>query len=472
MAPSRASTSQASNINSVYTLSLLSEYNHTLDSLPLDLSRNFADLRELDAVLSSSIASITMKIQRLTQVVEEGSMSKQERLMLLTAIADEATRLKLGGEDKIRVACQAADNLKGHTNHMRTLLSLIPSFDMSALDRKTTYPHISTRSYMPIPENSRRKRGNYGSIMTTAQDVSPAKRKRIHRDDDIDVVGGKSPRKEKTGEAGASRSRNGARSRKPERAPSPAESILSVTSHTVLPIAQPYANSSRAAGSTSRSANTANRRSKTQVVPQAYDDPIPNGSTSRRDIFPGPPASSTGHPSLPLPYGNGSNGLHNYDISTSHVMTTDWAGPPLHGQLEGPGMPVARNAHTGMSIGPAGVLTPNLPLGHANDAPSVAADTATEIGDGDGDGDGEGDDRRYCFCNGVSYGEMIACDDENCEREWFHITCIGLTVPPQGSWFCEACRAKQRNAKRGARSNKKRVGGGGARSGGKAANNS
>ena len=212
MAPSR---SQASNINSVYTLSLLSEYNHTLDSLPLDLSRNFADLRELDAVLSSSMASIIVKIRNLTHTIENGSSSKQDRLILLADIADEAARLKLGGEDKIRVACQAADNLGGHIDHMRILLGQIPSFDASVLSKKTTYPHISTRSYMPIPENSRRKRNNYGSIMNSAPDVSPAKRKRNPRDDDIDITGGKSPRKDnRFGDAGPSRSRNGARSRK------------------------------------------------------------------------------------------------------------------------------------------------------------------------------------------------------------------------------------------------------------------
>jgi len=215
MVPSRAPKSQQpSNINTVYTLSLVSEYTHTLDTLPLDLSRNFADLRELDAVLSSSMASITMKIQQLTQVIEEGALSKQERLLLLTQIADEASRLKLGGEDKIRVACQAADNLRGNINHMRTLLSFVPSFDMSVLNRKTTYPHISSRSYMPIMEGSRRKRGNYSSIMSTGQDHSPAKRKRNHKDDDIDIAGMKSPRKERNGEAGPSRARNSVRSRR------------------------------------------------------------------------------------------------------------------------------------------------------------------------------------------------------------------------------------------------------------------
>ncbi|KAI9570155.1 hypothetical protein HD554DRAFT_2170337 [Boletus coccyginus] len=465
MAPSRASTSQASNINSVYSLSLLSEYNHSLDSLPLDLSRNFADLRELDAVLSSSMASIIIKITTLTQIIEDGSSSNQERLILLADIAEDAARLKLGGEDKIRVACQAADNLKGHIDHMRVLLGQIPSFDVSVLNRRTTFPHISTRSYMPIPENSRRKRGNYGSIMNSAPDVSPAKRKRNPRDDDIDVTGGKSPRKDnKFGDAGPSRSRNGVRSRKPDRAPSPAESVLSVTSHIPPATSQPHVTTSRATAHPGRG-NNANRRPKIQAASQSYDDSLPNGATTRRDVFPGPPTASTNHPSLPLPYSNGTNGLHNYDLSNGHAMANDWPGPPPHGQLEGPGMPVTRNAQ---SIGPVSVVTPILPMGPANDhTASAAADTATEAGEGEG----EGDDRTYCFCDGVSYGEMIACDDDDCEREWFHLNCIGLASVPDGSWFCEVCRAKQKNAKRAARGGRKRVGGG-ARSGAKAANNS
>lgn len=44
---------------------------------------------------------------------------------------------------------------------------------------------------------------------------------------------------------------------------------------------------------------------------------------------------------------------------------------------------------------------------------------------------------RYCYCNGVSYGEMVACDKEDCEREWFHLSCVGLSKPPgkSGKFF-------------------------------------
>ena len=66
------------------------------------------------------------------------------------------------------------------------------------------------------------------------------------------------------------------------------------------------------------------------------------------------------------------------------------------------------------------------------------------------------DDQRYCFCNNVSYGDMIGCDDDDCEREWFHLGCVGLSKPPQGTWYCDAClerRTQQakNKAKRGVR---------------------
>lgn len=46
---------------------------------------------------------------------------------------------------------------------------------------------------------------------------------------------------------------------------------------------------------------------------------------------------------------------------------------------------------------------------------------------------------RYCICNQVSYGDMVACDNEDCPFEWFHYACVGITQPPKGKWFCPQC---------------------------------
>lgn len=48
----------------------------------------------------------------------------------------------------------------------------------------------------------------------------------------------------------------------------------------------------------------------------------------------------------------------------------------------------------------------------------------------------------YCFCRLGSFGNMIGCDNEECPIEWFHYSCVGLTEPPRGSWYCPTCALK------------------------------
>ncbi|KAG6026647.1 hypothetical protein E4U19_002527 [Claviceps sp. Clav32 group G5] len=50
---------------------------------------------------------------------------------------------------------------------------------------------------------------------------------------------------------------------------------------------------------------------------------------------------------------------------------------------------------------------------------------------------------RYCLCNRVSFGTMIQCDNlDHCEREWFHLECVGLEDIPARTtkWYCPGCR--------------------------------
>ncbi|KAF9874107.1 phd finger domain-containing protein [Colletotrichum karsti] len=51
---------------------------------------------------------------------------------------------------------------------------------------------------------------------------------------------------------------------------------------------------------------------------------------------------------------------------------------------------------------------------------------------------------RYCDCNGVSYGNMIACDNDTCEKEWFHLQCVGMEKVPARTtkWYCPDCRVR------------------------------
>ncbi|KAI9187400.1 hypothetical protein LWI28_027712 [Acer negundo] len=45
----------------------------------------------------------------------------------------------------------------------------------------------------------------------------------------------------------------------------------------------------------------------------------------------------------------------------------------------------------------------------------------------------------YCVCHQVSFGDMIACDNETCQGgEWFHYTCVGLTPETRFKGKCES----------------------------------
>ncbi|KAH6650730.1 inhibitor of growth proteins N-terminal histone-binding-domain-containing protein [Chaetomium tenue] len=62
----------------------------------------------------------------------------------------------------------------------------------------------------------------------------------------------------------------------------------------------------------------------------------------------------------------------------------------------------------------------------------------------DVDDDEAGDDRKYCSCQNVSFGNMVACDNDHCPYEWFHWGCVGLKSEPNGTWYCPECSEKLR----------------------------
>ncbi|TPX08887.1 uncharacterized protein E0L32_009591 [Thyridium curvatum] len=71
-----------------------------------------------------------------------------------------------------------------------------------------------------------------------------------------------------------------------------------------------------------------------------------------------------------------------------------------------------------------------------------ADDDAMEV-----DEDEAGDDKKYCICQNVSFGDMVACDNDDCPYEWFHWSCVGLKSEPNGTWFCPVCTEKMKKGK-------------------------
>ncbi|KXN87714.1 Inhibitor of growth protein 4 [Leucoagaricus sp. SymC.cos] len=50
----------------------------------------------------------------------------------------------------------------------------------------------------------------------------------------------------------------------------------------------------------------------------------------------------------------------------------------------------------------------------------------------------------WCYCNRISFGEMIGCDDPECKYEWFHLECVALkAVPEDEEWYCRECNQRR-----------------------------
>ena len=50
----------------------------------------------------------------------------------------------------------------------------------------------------------------------------------------------------------------------------------------------------------------------------------------------------------------------------------------------------------------------------------------------------------YCFCRQVAFGNMVACDNEECAIEWFHCSCVNLTKMPKNEWLCPTCSQRRK----------------------------
>ncbi|KAH8118399.1 hypothetical protein DFH11DRAFT_1686570 [Phellopilus nigrolimitatus] len=90
---------------------------------------------------------------------------------------------------------------------------------------------------------------------------------------------------------------------------------------------------------------------------------------------------------------------------------------------------------------------PAAPLRNRRAPSSVGDDDADADNDADADGDvddpeesGDPEDKElYCYCQKMSYGEMIGCDNDNCAHQWFHLGCVGLKAPLPEHWYCDEC---------------------------------
>lgn len=148
-----------------------------------------------------------------------------------------------------------------------------------------------------------------------------------------------------------------------------------------------------------------------------------------------------------------TNGDTTQDIQTTTITTTKSgrASKPATPAMPSFPEPVQRSRSGRQALETASNNKRSHKKGAAAAAAQLIAQQQAEVDDAESSLQGDEDDEAidaneptYCYCNGVSYGEMVACDGEGCEKEWFHLDCVGLKVAPKGNakWFCNDCSAR------------------------------
>jgi len=82
-------------------------------------------------------------------------------------------------------------------------------------------------------------------------------------------------------------------------------------------------------------------------------------------------------------------------------------------------------------------MSPNAD--HDGDEDMADRDPDNSVSGGSDDEEEDEEGKKYCLCQHVSYGDMVACDNPSCRYEWFHWNCVGLKSEPEGRWFCPPC---------------------------------
>ncbi|KAI0136652.1 PHD-finger domain-containing protein [Xylariales sp. AK1849] len=162
----------------------------------------------------------------------------------------------------------------------------------------------------------------------------------------------------------------------------------------------------------------------------------PRATTKVAGVRKGTPSGVAGRKKPP----NAKSGLNRVkQAGRSKGSPTSTADSELSEAESAPSSRAASRAGS-LTPAPASAATSHLPNKRPHkheDGDEDMADHSDDNASGSDEEDEEG--KKYCLCQHVSYGDMVACDNPDCPYEWFHWNCVGLKSEPQGRWFCPDC---------------------------------
>ncbi|OCF36164.1 hypothetical protein I316_02036 [Kwoniella heveanensis BCC8398] len=443
--------------NDAQDLLIIQDIMDTLDQIPPELTRVYSDLNELGAVLYSTLIGLEKKLYTLINWIQDPTIQPEKRFELLQEIAEEAARYKLGGDDKIRVAGGACDGIMAHQKHISNLLAA-----STLLNPSPPSPYTQTLT-LPfnapvVPTRRLQRAANSPSRQIAAKEAAaalnegrigdtPTKKKKGrvgqlgNKDDDETSSQGGEKEKKKTKK----------RKQAANRALSPTESVASTSAFTGKTSEPRTARQLAAAASRARKAeqeDNSDEESKDEGPKRSGGvnmqiTPSTDSMLERKDV--------------------GGLGL---DVNGSREGSNSGgaAGKSNNATPSGNGAPKTARARAGVKRSRPDeededeseaeddeVIKP-VPKRVGSGKKPVQPFIAKEVAYVD-----EADSKTYCTCGQVSYGEMIGCDDDDCDIEWYHLGCLNLDKTPEGNWICPRCVERRKKQPKTKKSGKSKV---------------
>lgn len=387
----------------------LEDYLEMIEHLPQELRDRFTEMREMDLQVQNSMDSLEKRVKVFFSNAKK--MKPEEKEAEYEAIRKDYYKTLEDADEKVQLA-----------NHMHDLVSRY----LRRLDQETHKFKMELEADHPGITEILEKR---------SQELDHPPSNISQKENRFSFTATRAPHTERRSEMSADHKRiMNVEKLLPElrlaaAVPQPVPPIVNVPSAAPAPVS--YSLGHMGAGGTAIAAAASQAIAATQQMQQG------RRTASLKASYEAIHSAAGGATGV----GSGSAGTHAHELSISKELAG--AAQTAIAAIQDTNKKQKKKTNIGASN--TSMAMPAVPLPVPAPLPSPNEPSTSERSDSSYDPN----EPRYCICNEVAFGDMVACDSKTCPYEWFHYQCVGITDPPKGKWYCPQCTAAMK--RRGSR---------------------
>uniref|UniRef100_A0A1B6D9N5 Inhibitor of growth protein n=1 Tax=Clastoptera arizonana TaxID=38151 RepID=A0A1B6D9N5_9HEMI len=378
----------------------LEDYLEMIEHLPQELRDRFTEMREMDLQVQNSMDSLEKKVKVFFSNIKK--MNPEETDSEFEGIRKDYYKTLEDADEKVQLA-----------NHMHDLVSrYLRRLDQEShkfkMELEADHPGITeilekrSQELDQLPSNNCQKENRFS--------FNPSRSSNTERRNDIS--------------ADHKRIMNNMEKLLPElrlaaATPQPLPTLVNIPSAAPSPVN--YSLGHMGAGGTAIAAAASQAIAATQQMQQG------RRTASLKASYEAIHSASGGTAGV----GTGSSGSHTHELSISKELAG--AAQTAIAAIQDTNKKQKKKSSIASNNSAMGMPAISLPV--AAPLPSPNEPSTSERSDSSYDPN----EPRYCICNEVAFGDMVACDNKTCPYEWFHYQCVGITDPPKGKWYCPQC---------------------------------